>query len=450
MLGGAAGSRATQTAAGLGDEGRGTPEGVGTPAADPPGEEEMMGGPPGREHELWARAYACPTCDARFARWHKCLSHMKKQQHLKQNSYTTKEQLRLLLTLDTPNSPLREGSKKMLTNSVVLDAIAARNAPGAGEEHEQGGVKKPKQGIKYECPLCNLLTGRWAKMWEHMGDTGHVARSSYRTQEHLRLLLIRTTEPVYAPGDFHRELLRPAAPTPPPNTRRAPPSPSAAQPFSAAENSQESNAEHVHDDGSSRAFDVTDMPNRGEYVRDQAVGVVWRCCKGPVAQECPVSCKDGHGEWFPIDEDTARMARFTEPIRKVMSKFEQVRHGPKNGVVIKKRQVVHFPQKGPRPGYACPGCGAAFDTWKRVLNHVRFTSLSPTPCLPSKDFKQTEELRLRSWLVSSEWKRMDTRRRGVDTFGWHSDWQADIRPALQQSGTRVAFDEQSSDFRFLV
>ncbi|KAJ1473687.1 hypothetical protein T484DRAFT_3319284 [Baffinella frigidus] len=200
MLGGAAGSRATQTAAGLGDEGRGTPEGVGTPAADPPGEEEMMGGPPGREHELWARAYACPTCDARFARWHKCLSHMKKQQHLKQNSYTTKEQLRLLLTLDTPNSPLREGSKKMLTNSVVLDAIAARNAPGAGEEHEQGGVKKPKQGIKYECPLCNLLTGRWAKMWEHMGDTGHVARSSYRTQEHLRLLLIRTTEPVYAPG----------------------------------------------------------------------------------------------------------------------------------------------------------------------------------------------------------------------------------------------------------
>lgn len=80
MLGGAAGSRATQTAAGLGDEGRGTPEGVGTPAADPPGEEEMMGGPPGREHELWARAYACPTCDARFARWHKCLSHMKKQQ----------------------------------------------------------------------------------------------------------------------------------------------------------------------------------------------------------------------------------------------------------------------------------------------------------------------------------------------------------------------------------
>ena len=36
-------------------------------------------GPPGREHEKWGKAYACPTCGEKFARWHKCLAHLKKK-----------------------------------------------------------------------------------------------------------------------------------------------------------------------------------------------------------------------------------------------------------------------------------------------------------------------------------------------------------------------------------
>jgi hypothetical protein len=41
-------------------------------------------------------------------------------------------------------------------------------------------------------------------MWEHVGVTGHIASTSYRTQTELRFLLTSTTDEKRAPSDRHR------------------------------------------------------------------------------------------------------------------------------------------------------------------------------------------------------------------------------------------------------
>ncbi|EKX39871.1 hypothetical protein GUITHDRAFT_143245 [Guillardia theta CCMP2712] len=311
-----------------------------------------------KEGEGWSKVFECPTCGERFSKWKKLQFHLKTRQHIKRGSYPTWKLV------------------------VVMFRNEARAQP------EVRG--RPGPLTYYLCPLCAYSSRSWARMWEHVGRTGHISRHSYRTQKELQILL-RQGPAV---------LLRPAGTVP---------------------------------------FTIT----------SEALAVMWECCKGTAHQDlCDTGCLKGRGRWLEIDMELHQRRLFAEDEYVMLAWVKQVKSGAKQGYFIVKRNRARVPGRGASPGYGCPHCGRAFDKFTRFLKH--FKEEGCMSAMGRSSFMTLEEVQYRAMLVSPLSKRALVRQNSIDVAGWNPAWLEDLRPRVQKEQEKHEFVEDQPGFQFVV